>query len=44
MAGFHNIIDKVLVVKGFLEMLIYAGKGRMQDFGNVIQLSTDIAG
>ena len=44
MVGFHCVIDEVLVLETFLEILIYTCKVDVQYFGNIIQLIADAAG
>ena len=41
MAGFHGVIDKVLVIEGLLEVPIYACEVGVEDLSDVIQLTAD---
>ena len=44
MAGFHGVVNKVLVIEGLLEVPIYACEVEVWDFSYVIQLAADTTG
>ena len=37
----HGVVDKVLIIKGFFEILINTDEVCIKDFGYVVQLPTD---
>ena len=44
MAGFHGVIDEVLVIEGLLEVPIYACEVGISDLSDFIQLTGDTTG
>ena len=44
MAGFHGVVDEVLIVERFLEVPIYACEVGVQDLSDVVQLTADATG
>ena len=43
-AGFHDVVDEVLMVEGLLEVPIYAREVAVLDLRDVIQLTSDATG
>ena len=42
--GFHSIVVEVLIREGFLQILIDAVEVAIENYNNVVQLTTDAAG
>ena len=41
MAGFHSVTDEFVIVEGYFEIPITAGKVGIQDVGHYVQLATN---
>ena len=44
MAGFHGVVDEVLIVVRFLEVPVYVCEVGVQDLSNVVRLTADATG